>query len=312
MLWLKQYFPLLRTFVLAINRQCREDRIAVSAGHLAYVSLLSLVPMIMMFFAIMSAFPAFTKVRHELESFVFVNFVPHAGDVVQKYVSEFVGNASQMGAVGIFFLVAVALLLISSIDKTLNHLWRTQIRRQAVFTFAIYWTVLTLGPLLVGTSVAMTSYLVGLKAFADTYTPGLTGFIFSLTPFLISAGGFFIVYTVVPNKRVSAKHAASGALFAAILFELSKKLFAIYVSSFPSYQVIYGALAAIPILFVWVYLSWILVLLGAVFVVQLEQLWPAEDEDTLPSTGHHQMPKSLSLSIDNSAEQAQEQKTGTQ
>lgn len=252
--------------------RCQQDQIAVSAGHLAYVSLLSLVPFIMVFFTILSAFPAFGAVRTELENFIFSNFVPHAGGVVQKYVAEFVGNASQMSAVSILALVVVALLLISNVDKTLNRIWRTPSERRPIFTFAIYWMVLTLGPLLIGTGLAITSYLVGLAAFAEEYTPGITTALLKAVPFLTSLGAFFLLYMIVPNKTVRSRHAAAGALLASLLFELSKKGFALYVSSFPSYQVIYGALAAVPILFVWVYLSWMVVLLGAEFTVQVETL----------------------------------------
>ncbi|WP_088332721.1 virulence factor BrkB family protein [Lacimicrobium sp. SS2-24] len=259
-----------KDFFLAMVSRCKDDRISVTAGHLTYVSLLSLVPFIMVFFTILSAFPAFASFRGELESIIFSNFVPHAGGVVQKYVAEFVGNASQMGAVSILFLVVVALLLISNVDKTLNNIFGTPSGRRPIVTFAIYWMVLTLGPLLIGSGLAISSYLTGLAAFAEEYTPGLTTALLKLLPFVTSIGAFFILYMVVPNKAVRARHALAGAFLATCLFELSKKGFALYVSSFPSYQIIYGAMATIPLLFVWVYLSWIVVLLGAEFTVQVE------------------------------------------
>lgn len=263
--------PQLLSFVSSFYRQCIDDRIAVTSGHLAYVTLLSLVPFIVVFFAILQAFPAFEAIKVKLKDFVFHNFVPAAGDTIKQYVTEFVSNASEMGAISILFLVVVALLLISNVDKTLNKIWRTSINRRAIFTFAIYWTVLTLGPLLVGSSLAMTSYVISLTTLADEYTPGLSTFLLKQTPFLISFGVYFILYMVVPNKLVKVKDAAAGAAFAALLFEIGKKVFALYVTSFPSYKVIYGALAAVPILFVWVYVSWVIVLLGAVFTVQVEK-----------------------------------------
>jgi membrane protein len=241
--------------------RCKRDRITVSAGHLAYVTLLSLVPFIMVFFTILSAFPAFVEARSQLEGFIFNNFVPTAGDTVQKYIGSFAGKASEMGAVGILSLLVVALLLISNIDKTLNSIWRTKSDRPAVYTFAIYWMVISLGPLLMGSSVAISSYLTGLAAFAETYTPGLGTFFLKLVPVFTALGTFVILYMVVPNKQVKAKYALCGALVATMLFEVSKKGFALYVTHFPSYDVIYGAFAVVPILFVWVYLSWIVVLL---------------------------------------------------
>lgn len=253
-----------------VVNQCKQDKITITAGHLAYVSLLSLVPFIMVFFSVLSAFPAFARFRGQFESFIFSNFVPTSGDVVQKYVTEFVGNASQMGATGVLFLVVVALLLISNVDRVLNQIWRTSSNRAGIFTFAIYWMVLTLGPLLIGSSLVMTSYLVSLTAFAEDYTPGISSFMLRAGPLITAIAAFFILYMVVPNKRVTPKHALAGAIMATLLFELSKKGFAAYVSSFPSYEMIYGALAAIPILFVWIYLSWIIVLAGAEFTYSLE------------------------------------------
>jgi membrane protein len=274
-----RYIVLTRAFISEFSKHCLQDRITVSAGHLAYVSLLSLVPFIMVFFTILSAFPAFSEVRGELESIIFSSFLPHAGGQVQQYMAEFVSNASRMGAIGILSLVVVALLLISNIDKTLNRIWQTKNERPIIFTFAIYWMVLTLGPLLMGASVIASSYLISLANVAEEYTPGITTIFLKMVPLATSISAFFLIYMLVPNKRINPRHAISGAVLAAILFELSKKGFAFYVASFPSYQVIYGAMAAIPILFLWVYLSWIVVLLGAEFTRVLELFLEQDNEN---------------------------------
>jgi len=228
----------------------------------------------------LSAFPAFGRVRGELEELIFASLLPQAGDQLQVYMGEFVGNASGMGAVGVLSLVVVALLLISNIDKTLNHIWQAKSERPVVYTFAIYWMVLTLGPLLIGSSVIVSSYLLSLAKYADEYTPGLTTLMLKAVPFITSTSAFFLVYMLVPNKKIEVKHAAAGALVAAILFELSKKAFAFYITNFPSYQVIYGALAIVPLLFVWVYLSWVVVLVGAEFTHVLEVFLHQEPEET--------------------------------
>jgi len=269
-----------KRFLLLFLGHCKKDKITVSAGHLAYVSLLSLVPFIMVFFTILSAFPAFSEARGDLEELIFNSFVPTAGDQVQTYMTEFVGNASGMGAIGILSLVIVALMLISNIDKTLNSIWQSKSERPLIFTFAIYWMVLTLGPLLMGSSVIMSSYLIGLANYAEEYTLGLTTALLKIVPFVTSLAAFFLVYMLVPNKKISPKHAAFGALVGAILFEASKKLFAAYVTSFPSYQLIYGALAVIPILFVWIYLSWVVVLVGAEVTHVLEIFLHEKAEET--------------------------------
>lgn len=263
-------------------KRCREDSITISAGHLAYVTLLSLVPFIMVTFTIMSAFPAFASVRDKLEHFVFNNFVPTASDVVHKYMTDFVGNASQMSAIGILSLLVVALLLISNVDKTLNRIWRTQSNRPFIYTFAIYWMVITLGPMLIGSSVVVSSYLTGLAAFTEEYTPGLGTFLLSLVPSGTAMLAFAILYMVVPNRRVYARHALSGAVVATIAFEMTKSGFALYVTNFPSYELIYGALAVVPILFIWVYLSWIIVLFGAEFTCSLGEAFENKKAENEP------------------------------
>lgn len=260
--------------------RCKQDKINVSAGHLAYVTLLSLVPFIMVFFTILSAFPAFADTREKLQTFLFNNFVPAASDTVEHYITDFVDNASQMTAIGILSLLIVALILISNIDKTLNSIWRTRSSRPPIYTFAIYWMVISLGPLLMGSSVAVSSYLAGLATFAEAYTPGLGTFLLKLVPFFTALATFVILYLVVPNKQVKPKYALAGGCVATLLFEVSKRGFALYVTNFPSYELIYGALAVVPILFVWVYLSWIVVLLGAEFTCSLEEVWePAVDKE---------------------------------
>ena len=274
--------PQVRDLFNIFIKRCREDNITISAGHLAYVTLLSLVPFIMVTFTIMSAFPAFASVRSKLEHFVFSNFVPTASDVVHKYMTDFVGNASQMSAIGILLLLVVALMLISNVDKTLNRIWRTQSDRPIVYTFAIYWMVITLGPMLIGSSVVVSSYLTGLAAFTEEYTPGLGTFLLSLVPSGAAMLAFTILYMVVPNRRVFARHALVGAIVATIAFEITKSGFALYVTNFPSYELIYGALAVVPILFLWVYLSWVIVLFGAEFTCSLGEAFENRKAENEP------------------------------
>jgi membrane protein len=276
---LSHWFSKVSIFSRIFVKHCQQDSITVSAGHLAYVSLLSLVPFIMVFFTIISAFPAFAEAKGDLEALIFGNLLPQASDQLQQYLTRFVGNASGMGAVGIASLVMVALLLISNIDKTLNRIWQAKSERPIIFTFAIYWMVLTLGPLLIGSSVLVSSYLVGLANYANEYTPGIATLLLKIVPLLASVSAFFLLYMLVPNKRIKPVHALSGAFVAAMLFELSKKAFAFYITSFPSYQLIYGALAVIPILFLWVYLSWIVVLVGAEFTHVLDVFLHEESEN---------------------------------
>ncbi|MCF7501158.1 MULTISPECIES: virulence factor BrkB family protein [unclassified Pseudoalteromonas] len=257
--------------------RCIDDQITVNAGYLAYVTLLSIVPLVAVGVAIFSAFPGFESTLVTIENFLFTNLVPTSTDVIKEHISSFAGNANKMTAVGVGFLAAVSLLLIRNVDATLNRIWRIKKKRPMMISFAVYWMVLSLGPVLLGASIGVTSYIVSLVSFADQGIPGFSGFLLKLLPYVISMVGFIMLYTLVPNTRVPFRAAIPGALFAAMLFELTKKGFALYISHFPSYEVIYGALATIPILFVWVYLSWIVVLLGAEFTVCIS---PENIEDT--------------------------------
>ncbi len=252
-------------------RRVQREQIQVVAGYLSYVCLMSLVPLIVVMFSVMTAFPLFAELQGSIEQFVYQNFVPSAGNVLQQYLTGFVDNASKMSAVAISFLFVAALLLISSIDKTFNKIWRVTDKRRSITSFAMYWMVLTLGPILVGASIALSSYIVSLVAVDEYDVLGLFDIFLRILPLLSSIVAFIILYIAVPNKAVPFKFALSGAIVAGVLFELAKKAFALYITAFPSYQVIYGALATIPIIFLWVYVSWIIVLTGALITVSLQE-----------------------------------------
>ena len=237
------------------------------AGNLAYVSLLSLVPLVAVIFALFSAFPMFADVSMQLRHFVFANFIPATGDVIQNYIEQFVANSSKMTAVGACGLIVTALLLMYSIDSALNTIWRSKKVRPKVYSFAVYWMILTLGPLLAGASLAISSYLLSLRWASDLNS--VIDNVLRIFPLILSWLSFWLLYSVVPTTRVPNRDAVVGALVAALLFELGKKGFALYITMFPSYQLIYGVLAVIPILFVWVYWTWCIVLLGAEITVTL-------------------------------------------
>ncbi|MDU7190211.1 MAG: virulence factor BrkB family protein, partial [Enterobacter sp.] len=215
-----------------------EDHMTTLAGNLAYVSLLSLVPFVAVIFALFAAFPMFSDVSVQLRHFVFANFMPATGDIIQRYIEQFVANSSKMTAVGALGLIVTSLLLMYAIDSALNTIWRSTRQRPKVYSFAVYWMILTLGPLLAGASLVISSYLLSLRWASGFNT--MIDEVLRIFPLLLSWLSFWLLYSVVPTTRVPARDALAGSLVAALLFELGKKGFALYITMFPSYQLIYG------------------------------------------------------------------------
>jgi membrane protein len=268
----KLFRPGLHAFWLWLKllwKRIDEDGMTTQAGNLAYVSLLALVPLIAVVFALFAAFPVFSDISVQLKHFVFTNLMPAAGNTLQRYLEQFVANVNRMTAVGAVGLIVTALLLMHSVDTALNTIWRSNKKRPMVYSFAVYWMILTLGPLLAGASLAISSYLLSLRWINATGVTSLVDQMLRIFPLLLSWLAFWLLYSIVPTQRVPPRDALIGALVAGALFELGKKGFALYVTMFPSYQLIYGVLAVIPILFLWVYWTWCIVLLGAEITVAL-------------------------------------------
>ena len=263
-------FEITIKYLRYLFKRFKEDRIIVYSGYLSFVTLLSIVPLLAVIFSVFSLFPVFQDWRGEVESFVFKNFVPTLGESIQGYLIRFVENATNMTSLGLVALFLVALLLISSIDHTLNHIWRVRKNRRQLVSFSIYWVVLTLGPVLIGISLLTTSYLFSLTGFEDNTLLAVRKLFIAFLPYLGSFSSFLLIYLLVPHTRVHFWSALSGAMIAAILFELSKSAFALYFTHFPVYKEIYGALAIIPLLFVWVFISWIVILVGAQVAASLD------------------------------------------
>ena len=259
-----------KTFGAVFWQRFNQNKLAQAAGYLTYSTMLAIVPLIMVVFSIFSAFPVFNEVTGALKEFIFTNFAPSASDMVGQYIDEFVNNSQKMSAVGIISLIVVALMLINSIDRTLNSIWQDTGTRPIFTSFAIYWLILTLGPLLVGVSIAASTYVKAMFESAASFSFGLK--LLSFVPFLSTWFIFTMIYMVVPNKKVSIKHSAAGALIAAVFFTLGKQAFAWYIMTFPSYQLIYGAMATLPIMLLWIQLSWTVVLLGAQLAAVLAEV----------------------------------------
>lgn len=240
-----------------------------NAASLTYTTLLSLVPLMTVMLAVISAFPLAEQMNETIQNFLFQNFVPASGEVLQDYLNQFSAKAARMSGVGFGFLIVVALMLVSSIDAALNAVWEVRRKRRPLSKFLVYWAILSLGPLLIGAGMVLTSYIVSLPLLSDAASAGIGRRLLGLTPVLASTIAFGLMYSVVPNRRVPLRQAFLGGLVAALLFEAAKRGFAYYVTTFPTYEAIYGTLATVPIFLVWVYLSWVIVLLGAEFTASL-------------------------------------------
>ena len=267
--WIKVK-KIIRSYFPYLLRRFHEDRILYYSGYLSYVTLLSMVPLLAVIFSLFSIFPFFEKLKEEVEEFVFRNFVPELGDVVQEQILSFVDNATRMTPFGLIVLLVVALLLLSSIDHTLNQIWRVGKNRGIILSYSIYIVVLISSPVLLGTGLAANSYLVSLGGIEEGSELSAIKLILSSMHFLGSFLFFLLLYIVVPHTKVHFWSAVFGALIATLLFEISKSTFALYFIHFPVYQAIYGALAVIPLLFVWVFISWVVVLVGAQISASLD------------------------------------------
>ncbi len=253
-------------FLRLLFKRFSRDRCLSHATNLSFTWLLSVVPLMTVSLAILTAFPVFEEITAELQKSFFTYLTPKSGSIqdVQKYITEFSVKATQLTSIGVLFLIITALMLMNTIDNAFNEIWNVRIRRKPVIGFLVYWAVLTIGPLLVGVSLVVTSYLVTLPFLSSTVANVSNNqIILNLLPIIATSFAFTLMYMVVPNRSVSFKHALIGGIVASILFELSKKGFTLYVTAFPTYQFIYGALSTIPIFLIWVYISWVVVLVGA-------------------------------------------------
>lgn len=246
-----------------------RDRVFLSAGSLAFQTILSMVPFLAVTLSVLRVFPFFSALNRDVEAFILQNFVPSSGEQFQRYIGEFIGKTATVPLLGGVLLFSIALSLISTIDHAINGIWKVRASRKPMQAFTLYWTVLTLGPLLMGGSLAASSY-IWYRVFTEGPLLELKMRLISFLPFLNSLAAFFLLYVLVPNRRVKLLHALCGAAAAALLFELSKKWFVFYVSRFATFEHIYGALSAVPMLFFWIYLGWLVALTGAELVFSLD------------------------------------------
>lgn len=267
-----------------VARRFARNRLPEAASALTFTSLLALVPLMTISFAIFAAFPAFEDAKADVEAFIFGNFVPHASDAVQSYLASFRDNVGQLSAFGIVGLGVTSVLLLVTIEGAMNRLFLVRRQRSMIRRLMAYWALLTLGPIFFLVSVTISSTLFALANQAGGAELGAAvGYLGRIVPYLLTFAGYVVMYTVMPNRHVQIRDAAVGAGVAALMFEALKALFGFYVTSFPVYQTIYGAISVLPILLLWIYFAWIVTLMGAVITAALPE-WRATSGVELAAT----------------------------
>jgi len=250
-----------------------EDRLGLTAGSLTFTTLIALVPLFTVMLAVFTAFPMFSSIQLDLERYFLRSLVPdNIARPVLLALTEFAGKARGMGTLGLLLLLVTALALMLTIDRTLNAIWRVQQKRPFAQRILVYWAALTLGPLALGVSLSLTSYALSAPRGMVSAMPGGFAFALNALQFLLLATGMAGLYRYVPNVSVRWRHAWAGGLFVALALEGAQRALVWYVSSVPSFSAVYGAFATAPILLLWVYLVWVIVLLGAVIAAYAPSL----------------------------------------
>lgn len=261
------------SFLSFLWRRFLDDRLFEAAGALSYTTVFAVVPLSMVVFGVLSAFPVYSQLSNRLSDYIFSNFVPSSARAVESFLLSTSGNVGKLTAVGVVALVFSLLITISGIESSFNRIWRVKTARPKFSRFLVYWTVLTLGALVAATSLALVTQFFSLALFSTPFGQLLEGFALRLAPMAIELAAFATIFRVVPHRTVQWRHALAGALLAVAMFELVKWGVGLYIGSFNTYQKIYGVtelsaapiLTAAPVFLLWIYLSWISILLGASF-----------------------------------------------
>jgi len=267
---IKAYFREFYSFLKYLIQNFLNDHCLENAEALSFTTMLSLVPLTAISLYIAQGFPGFEKVWEEIQTFIFNSFVPSKGHEILAYLTQFAKQAGNLPVWGIVWLAVVAIVLMVNIERAFNDIWKAKNKRRLVYGVAIYWSVLTLAPILLGIGFASTSYVFSLPLIKCTFDQFIgMNFFLTFLPFIFSFVSFTCIYLVVPYAKIQFKHALLGALVASLLFEIAKYFFVFYVANFHTYEVIYSSLAIFPIFLMWLYMSWSIVLLGAELVSAL-------------------------------------------
>lgn len=281
---MRKNFHDIQALIRFIVARFAQDHCAQTAASLTFTTLLALVPMITIALTVFSAFPVFEDFSTQIKIYLMNNLMPEsAAIIITQYMQQFADSAARLTAVGIVFLTVTAMLMMLTIEKEFNVIWRVTRPRPLVKRLVAYWAVLTLAPLLIGASLSLTSWLVGLSMGHAKLVSPFGVVILKTLPVLFATLAFALLFRLVPNRYVPQSHALIGALVAAVLFETMNRIFGYYVSRFPTYELVYGAFASVPIFLMWIYLSWLTILFGAVIAASLSH-WRTPAAQQLSST----------------------------
>ena len=265
-------FPWLTLF-RTLHQRFREDRLGQTAGSLTFTTTIALVPLFTVALAVFTVFPMFGQFQNVLQRWLIESLVPDSiSRQVLGYLTQFSSKASRLGVVGVLFLLVSAITLVFTIDRSLNAIWRVRTRRPWAQRVLLYWAAITLGPLLMAASVMMMSYVVSVSRGVVSAMPSQLHVLLDGLEFLLLIGGVSALYKYVPYVHVPWRHALLGGTLVTLVTELARRLLTLYLASMPAYSTIYGAFATLPILLIWIYTAWVIVLAGAVFVANLHSL----------------------------------------
>lgn len=243
------------------------------ASSLTFTTILAIVPLLAVVLALFTAFPLFNDFRDALQGFLSSNLMPAAvSENVMEYLNQFAAKASSLTAIGSLFLIVTSLMLISTIDKTFNDIWYVAEQRPLAQRILIYWAIISLGPIVAGASIWASTVLAQDSLGHIGTLSTLSSFALSYVPFLLTTAAFTALFVYVPNRHVLWRDAVVGGVATTFALEVLKQGFAFYLTKFPTYTLIYGAFATLPIFLMWMYLSWLMVLLGASLVAILPSL----------------------------------------
>jgi len=243
--------------------QLGNDKVLIRASGLSFATLLATVPLVAVLVALLTAFSAFDQLTLRVRDFLLAQVLPTSQERIISYIDQFTANTSKLGFIGFVFLVLTAILLLDSIERSFNDIWHVRASRRLVYKITAYTSVLVFATVLIGASVSISARIKSLLMVGSTIDVGLLTRIGSwLFPLLLSFLAFLLMYLVIPHARVRLASAVGGAGVAAILWEVAKSVFAISVGRSVQYSTIYGSLAVVPIFLVWLYITWLIILLG--------------------------------------------------